>query len=62
MLTFLSYMLCTSKIYPFSLGSYSLCFNTKLRFTKSAGLRSFFAFLAQNCVRCIVLTKRFPVS
>jgi hypothetical protein len=34
----------------------------KLRFTKSMGLRSFFAFLARNRVRCIALTKRFPVS
>jgi hypothetical protein len=34
----------------------------KLRFTKSVRLRSFFVFLAQNCVRCIALTKRFPVS
>jgi hypothetical protein len=34
----------------------------KLRFTKSMGLRSVFAFLARNRVRCIALTKRFPVS
>ena len=34
----------------------------KLRFTKYVGLRSFFAFLARNCVRCIALTKHFPVS
>ena len=34
----------------------------KLRFTKYVGLRSFFAFLAQNYVRCIALTKHFPVS
>jgi hypothetical protein len=34
----------------------------KLRFTKSVGLMTFFAFLARNCVRCIALTKRFPVS
>jgi hypothetical protein len=34
----------------------------KLRYTKPVGLRSIFAFLARNCVRCIALTKRFPVS
>jgi hypothetical protein len=34
----------------------------KLHFTKYVGLRSFLAFLAQNCVRCIALTKRFPMS
>ena len=34
----------------------------KLRFTKYVELRSFFAFLARNCVRCIALTKHFPVS
>jgi hypothetical protein len=34
----------------------------KLRYTKFVGLRSFLAFLARNCVRCIALTKRFPVS
>ena len=31
----------------------------KLCFRKSVGLRSFFAFLAQNCVHCIVITKQF---
>lgn len=36
--------------------------NQKLRFRKSMGLRLFFAFLAQHCVHCIVLTKRFLVS
>jgi hypothetical protein len=34
----------------------------KLRFRKSMGLRSFFTFLAQNCVYCIALSKRFPAS
>jgi hypothetical protein len=34
----------------------------KLRFRKSVGLRSFFTFLAQNCVRCIALTKLFLAS
>ena len=34
----------------------------KLRFTKYVGLRSIFAFLARNYVRCIALTKHFPVS
>ena len=34
----------------------------KLRFTKYVGLRSIFAFLAQNHVRCIALIKRFRVS
>jgi hypothetical protein len=34
----------------------------KLRYTKYVGLRSFFAFLARNCVHCIALTKRFPMS
>jgi hypothetical protein len=34
----------------------------KLRYTRYVGLRSFLAFLARNCLRCIALTKRFPVS
>jgi len=34
----------------------------KLRFTKYVGLRSFSAFLAWNCMRCIALTMPFPVS
>jgi len=33
--------------------------NKKLRFRNSVGLRSFFTFLAQTCVHCIALTKRF---
>jgi hypothetical protein len=34
----------------------------KLRYTRYVGLRSFLAFLARNCLRCIALTKCFPVS
>jgi hypothetical protein len=38
---------------------YSLRFNKSYVFRDSVSLRSFFALLAQNCVRCIAFTKRF---
>ena len=36
--------------------------NKNMRFRKSVGLRSVFALLAQNCMRCIALTKHFPAG
>jgi hypothetical protein len=63
-------LLINSSVWPHIVwqgGKIFLVFNTpsvskeKLRYTKSVGLRSFFAFSARNCVRCIALTKHFPV-
>jgi hypothetical protein len=46
----------------FSFSLYSLRFKIKVTFRKSEGFMSIFALLAQKCVYCIALIKRFPVS